>query len=75
LWNKNVCCICDDKRPLQKYGYIAYTNPNLDDYTYVTRQHYYCEGCKAYIRFARHHQWNKQANKQRKSLTIPFSNL
>lgn len=54
LWNNDVCCICDDKRPIQKYGYIAYTNPELDDYTFVTRQHYYCKGCQNYIRFSRH---------------------
>ena len=54
LWNNDVCCICDDKRPIQKYGYIAYTTPELDEYTFVTRQHYYCKGCQNYIRFARH---------------------
>ena len=45
LTTNRCCCACADKRP-HEATYIAYNNPNLQEVSFVKRNHYYCPGCK-----------------------------
>ena len=40
-----TCCHCADMREIDE-KYIAYNNPEMDDFEYVKREYYYCSGCK-----------------------------
>ena len=42
----HLCCACSDRRPIQT-TYIAHDRSNLADVSYVERNHYYCQHCKA----------------------------
>ena len=44
MW-QGYCCSCQDTRPHSEQ-YIAYNKTNLDDYSIVSRSHYYCPTCK-----------------------------
>ena len=39
------CCHCADMREIDE-KYIAYNNPELNDFEHVKREYYYCSGCK-----------------------------
>lgn len=44
MW-QGYCCSCQDTRPHAKQ-YIAYNKASYDDYSIVSRAHYYCPTCK-----------------------------
>lgn len=43
--NGRICCACYDRRP-KRNKYIAFNKSELKDYTFVSRDYYYCPGCK-----------------------------
>ena len=45
-WHSEHCCECADKRTHDLSGYVAYNNTNIADISLVSRNHYYCPGCK-----------------------------
>jgi hypothetical protein len=40
------CCECSDMRPIEEHGYKSYNKRFSDEFTIVSRHHYYCSGCK-----------------------------
>ena len=44
MW-QGYCCSCQDTRP-HSDQYIAYNKASYDDYSIVSRAHYYCPTCK-----------------------------
>ena len=40
------CCECTDVRPIEEHGYKSYNKRFSDEFTIVSRHHYYCFGCK-----------------------------
>jgi len=40
------CCECSDMRPIEEHGYKSYNKSFSDEFTIVSRHHYYCVGCK-----------------------------
>lgn len=45
-WHNETCCVCADKRPHDPTGYIAYNHSHIADMSLVSRDYYYCPGCK-----------------------------
>jgi hypothetical protein len=40
------CCECSDIRPIEEHGYKSYNKRFSEEFTIVSRHHYYCFGCK-----------------------------